>query len=97
MRHVLLVAIARASATIRAGTARGNDVSTYEQTFGSQFRDCRSAQPQRNNIRPSLYSVVGRHSGMIPGFHYSTANCAFGPMWDPGRRAELIANLATLR
>jgi cytochrome c len=43
---------------------------------------CHSAQPSRNLIGPSLFGVVGRPAGKIPGFSYSDANRSSGLIWD---------------
>ena len=40
-------------------------------------------QPGRNLVGPSLFGVVGRHSGQVPGFHYSEASRGSGLTWDP--------------
>lgn len=50
--------------------------------FQSQCSICHSPQPGRNVIGPSLFAVVGRHSGRIPGFQYSAANLRSGLTWN---------------
>jgi cytochrome c len=42
---------------------------------------CHSIQAGVNHIGPSLHGVVGRHSGIVPGFHYSAANKNSGIVW----------------
>ncbi len=42
---------------------------------------CHSPKPGQNLVGPSLFSVVNRHSGQIPGFHYSDANRNSGLTW----------------
>ena len=85
MRHVLLVGIVLAGifevATVTQ--ARAQDAAAGKKVFNSQCDTCHSTHPGRNIVGPSLYSVVGRHSGMIPNFHYSDANRASGLVWDP--------------
>jgi cytochrome c2 len=63
--------------------AEAQDSAAGEKVFRSQCSICHSPRPSRNIIGPSLYSVVGRHSGIIPGFRYSAANRASGLVWDP--------------
>jgi cytochrome c2 len=93
MRHVLLAGIVLAGIFELAAVAqaRAQDAAAGEKVFKSQCDVCHSAQPRRNIIGPSLYSVVGRHSGMIPGFHYSAANRASGLVWDPGTLDRYLA------
>jgi cytochrome c2 len=81
MRQVLLGGVVLAG--IAVAHARAQDVAAGEKVFKSQCDICHSAQLDRNIIGPSLFSVVGRHSGMIRGFHYSAANRASGLVWDP--------------
>jgi cytochrome c len=32
-------------------------------------------------VGPSLHGIVGRHSGSVPGFNYSSANKGSGIVW----------------
>jgi cytochrome c2 len=93
MRHVLLGGILFAAIfELSAMTqARAQDAAAGKKVFQSQCDICHSTQPNRNIIGPSLYSVVGRHSGMIPNFHYSAANRASGLVWDPGTLDRYLA------
>jgi cytochrome c len=42
---------------------------------------CHSIQPGTNLVGPSLHGIVGRHSGIIPGYNYSAANKGSGIVW----------------
>jgi cytochrome c len=33
-------------------------------------------------VGPSLFDIVGRQAGQVPGFHYSPANKESGLTWD---------------
>ena len=85
MRHVLLGRIVLAGIFELAAVAHtwAQDAATGEKIFESQCDICHSTHPSRNIVGPSLYPVVGRHSGMIPNFQYSDANRASGLVWDP--------------
>src|SRR4051794_32122298 len=63
--------------------AHGQTVAGGQALFRSQCSICHSPQPGRNIIGPSLFGVVGRHSGRIPGFRYSQANLQSNLIWDP--------------
>jgi cytochrome c len=84
MRHVLLGGLAFAGILAAAGVACAQDAASGEQVFKSQCSICHSPKPERNIIGPSLFSVVGRHSGSLRGFQYSSANKASGLVWDIG-------------
>jgi cytochrome c2 len=74
------------SATIIAAAlnpAGAQDASAGRTLFQSQCSICHSPQPNRNIVGPSLFGVVGRHSGRMPGFSYSEANLRSGLTWDP--------------
>jgi cytochrome c2 len=64
------------------GTATHASGIAGEAVFKSQCSICHSAQPGRNEVGPSLFGVVGRHTGQVAGFHYSTANKSSGLTWD---------------
>jgi cytochrome c2 len=82
MRFMLLGGIIFAGIFGVTAIAHAQDAAAGEQVFKSQCSICHSPQPNRNIIGPSLFSVVGRHSGLIPGFHYSSANRNSGLVWD---------------
>ena len=46
-----------------------------------QCETCHSKDPGVNKVGPSLHGIIGRHSGSIPGFNYSTANKGSGLVW----------------
>src|ERR1700688_594774 len=66
-----------------ARAAHAQDAAAGARVFRTRCSICHSPQPGRNIIGPSLFGVVGRHSGAIPDFHYSTANRASGLVWNP--------------
>ncbi|MGB3627273.1 MAG: cytochrome c family protein [Henriciella sp.] len=65
-------------------------VAEYEALTGNaqngrrvftQCMACHSAEEGRNMAGPSLYGIVGREAGSIPGFNYSDANANSGITW----------------
>lgn len=66
-----------------APAARAQDAGNGERVFQAQCSVCHSIKPGRNVVGPSLFGVVGRHSGRVPGFPYSAANLGSGLTWDP--------------
>jgi cytochrome c len=47
----------------------------------AQCMTCHSKEPGVNLVGPSLHGIIGRHSGIAPGFNYSTANKSSGLVW----------------
>ena len=56
-----------AYASLKGNPVAGKAVFTVCKT-------CHVVTPGQNRIGPSLYGVVGRTSGSVPGFSYSAAN-----------------------
>jgi cytochrome c2 len=83
MRHSFPIGIVVAWIVGLSGAAQAQDASAGARVFRSQCSICHSPQPGRNIVGPSLFGVVGRHSGIIPNFHYSSANRASGLVWNP--------------
>jgi cytochrome c len=83
MRNSFLGTIVFALFCGLAGAAHAQDAAAGARVFRSQCSICHSPQPGRNIIGPSLFGVVGRHSGIVPDFHYSSANRASGLVWNP--------------
>ncbi|MEX1252235.1 MAG: cytochrome c family protein [Hyphomonas sp.] len=70
-----------------APAAGGTDYASYtgdaakgKRVF-AQCMTCHVVQEGRNNVGPSLYAIVGRGSGTIPGFKYSEANQNSNVIW----------------
>jgi cytochrome c2 len=62
--------------------ARAADPAAGKAQFGSLCSICHSAQPGKNGVGPSLFGVVGRKTGSVPGFHYSPVNQNANLTWD---------------
>lgn len=46
-----------------------------------QCQLCHVIAAGQNRVGPSLHGVVGRHSGIVPGYTYSSANKNSGIVW----------------
>jgi cytochrome c len=65
-----------------AGAARAQDAAAGASVFKTQCSICHSVTEGKNLVGPSLFGVVGRPAGQIPGFKYSPANKESGLTWD---------------
>ena len=80
-RDPMPVVLASALLLALSTPARAQDPAAGEQLFRSDCSVCHSPKPGRNLVGPSLFHVVNRPSGQIPGFPYSEANRKSGLTW----------------
>jgi cytochrome c len=72
---------AAAPAAATAGFAgMTTDAKAGERVF-ALCRSCHVLDEGVNRVGPSLYNIVGRKSGSVPGFNYSDANKNSGVTW----------------
>jgi cytochrome c len=67
------------------------DAQEGRAVFQSNCAICHTIQPNRSLIGPSLFGVVNRPAGQMPGFHYSDANKNSGLTWDPATLDRYLA------
>jgi cytochrome c len=72
--------------------AQAQDAATGQSVFRSNCSICHSPRPGRNIVGPSLFGVIGRHSGRIPDFQYSAANLRSNLTWDPATLDRYLNN-----
>jgi len=75
-------AVTKVSLAIKdaTGAAVSGDPVSGKAVF-TQCETCHSKDPGVNKVGPSLHGIIGRHSGMIPNFNYSSANKNSGIVW----------------
>jgi cytochrome c len=73
-------AAAPADATPVTYASLTGDPVAGEKTF-AQCKACHQAVEGKNGVGPSLWGIVGRTAGQIPGFSYSAANKNSGVVW----------------
>ncbi|HEX2942635.1 MAG TPA: cytochrome c family protein [Rhodopila sp.] len=61
--------------------ATAADPAAGKQVFQNVCSICHSVQPGQNKIGPTLFGVVGRKTGAVPGYSYSAANKAADITW----------------
>jgi cytochrome c len=73
-----VLALVAAAGAFPAGVASAQDATKGEQVF-KQCMTCHRIGPDAKNlVGPVLTGVIGRQSGTVPGFAYSTLNKAAG-------------------
>lgn len=78
-----------------AATNAGAPVFGNPVTGKSVFNTCgtcHSIVAGQNKVGPSLHGIIGRHSGIVPGFRYSAANKNSGIVWTEQKLFDYLAN-----
>jgi cytochrome c len=57
-----------------------------------QCQTCHFLQEGKNFTGPTLYGIIGRKAGTIPGFSYSKANKESGKVWEPQVMFDYLEN-----
>jgi cytochrome c len=60
--------------------------------FNNACRTCHTLREGDNRLGPSLYRIVGRKSGSVPGYRYSGAMKDADIVWDMATLDRFIAN-----
>jgi cytochrome c len=63
-----------------------------ELQFNGHCRECHSFVKNDNRLGPTLYGVVGRKAGTVPGFAYSESVKDSGIVWDEATLDKWITN-----
>lgn len=74
MKQVLLVAGFLFAVPASMQSAHAQDAEAGKKVFKAICNLCHDAVKNKNWVGPSLYGVIGRHSGTVPGYAYSDAN-----------------------
>lgn len=64
------------------GPAHAADPEAGKIVFAAQCALCHPVQAGRNTLGPSLFGILGRKTGSVPGFRYSPANQNANLLWD---------------
>jgi cytochrome c len=75
-----------ATATLAADPAAG------EKVFKTQCGICHSVAAGQNRIGPTLFGVVGRPAGSVPGFNYTADHKKLGVTWDAATLDKHLTN-----
>ncbi len=86
----LLASGAAGAVTMKVGGLTGDSVRG--QAAFAPCRACHVTDAGQNRVGPSLHGIVGRHSGIYPGFHYSAANQKSGIVWTPDKMFAYLEN-----
>ena len=75
-----------------ATTALAADPAAGEKIFKTQCGICHAVAAGQNRIGPTLFGVVGRPAGSVPGFNYTADHKKLGVTWDAATLDKYLAN-----
>lgn len=86
---VLLLCVGVPLASLRAA----GDHEAGADVFDAYCSDCHSVSPKGTNRKgPTLYRVMGRRAGTVPGFAYSQGMAKSGIAWNPQNLNAYLQN-----
>ena len=62
------------------------------EDFQTQCGICHAVAAGQNRIGPTLFGVVGRRSGSVPGFNYTADHKKLDVTWDAATLDKYLAN-----
>ena len=89
MRCAVIAGLLLAGSTTAALAA---DPTAGEKIFKTQCAICHSVVAGQNRIGPTLFGVVGRTAGSVPGFNYTADHKKLDVTWDPATLDKYLAN-----
>ena len=76
---------------LHAGSATAA-LAAGEKIFKTQCGICHAVVAGENRIGPTLFGVVGRPAGSVPGFNYTADHKKLGITWDAATLDKYLAN-----
>ena len=94
MDRALIVTLALLTAGALTGpAAEAGDPEAGMDAFATYCADCHSTSDDMKNRKgPSLFGIIGRKAGTVPGFEYSDANKATGWVWTQDQLRSYLPN-----
>ncbi|MCZ8122066.1 MAG: c-type cytochrome [Tagaea sp.] len=93
MKSTLAALAAAFAFLLLAQPAAAADAAAGEQVFRRLCTACHIATAEgRRGVGPTLFGVVGRKSGSVDGFRYSTANQNANLVWTPEVLDKYLTN-----
>lgn len=68
------------------------DTASGQRVFNNACRTCHSTKDGDNRLGPHLYRIVGRKTGTLPDYNYSSAMKSADFVWDEEKLERFIAN-----
>jgi cytochrome c len=89
MRRIVIAGLLLAGSATAALAA---DPAAGQKIFKAQCGICHTVVAGENRIGPTLFGVVGRAAGSVPGFNYTADHKKLGIAWDAATLDKYLAN-----
>ena len=89
MRRTVIAGLLLAGSATAALAA---DPAAGEKIFKAQCGICHAAEAGQNRIGPTLFGVICRRSGSVPGFNYTADHKKLDVTWDAATLDKYLAN-----
>jgi cytochrome c len=90
MRRIVIAASLLLAGSATAALAA--DPVAGEKIFKTQCGICHTVVAGENRIGPTLFGVVGRPAGSVPGFNYTADHKKLGITWDAATLDKYLTN-----
>ena len=84
--------LAAALALLSDTTLAQDSASEAQLAYNNHCRTCHVTREGDNRLGPSLYNIIGREAGSVPGFGYSSAMADADIVWDEETLDRYIEN-----
>ena len=89
MRRTVIAGLLLAGSATAALAA---DSADGQKIFTTQCGICHAVVVGQNRIGPTLFGVVGREAGSVPGFNYTADHKKLDVVWDAATLDKYLAN-----
>ena len=89
MRRTVIAGLLLAGSATAALAA---DPAAGEKIFKTQCGICHAVVAGQNRVGPTLFGVVGRRAGSVPGFNYTADHKKLGITWDAASLDKYLTN-----
>jgi cytochrome c len=89
MSHAVIAGLLLAGSATAALAA---DPAAGEKIFKTQCSICHAVAAGENRIGPTLFGIVGRPPGSVPGFNYTADHKKLGITWDAANLDKYLTN-----
>lgn len=87
-----ILSLAAALALLSDTTLAQDPAGEAQLAFNNHCRTCHVTREGDNRLGPSLYNVIGREAGSVPGFGYSSVMADADIVWDEETLDRYIEN-----